>query len=211
MNLLKLMRLLVTSFGNDASLTCMGSEFGFPDSYDARKNVNDSNSRIRYEEADEKGLRYKHIELWEACVNRVAKYLKWGSSSDVEVLVQDDNAKVLAYSRGQCLFAFNFHPANEQAKYKIRYPGGSTGTELMAVLDSDDPRFNGKSRGATSVVVEKDKYVTLSLAPRTAVVLTSKDAAGVKDLSEDKVLSVATIDDFVDLLNNKTFAPPARK
>jgi 1,4-alpha-glucan branching enzyme/glycosyltransferase involved in cell wall biosynthesis len=211
-NLLKLTRLLVTSFGNDASLTCMGSEFGFPDSLDARLHTSDSNSRIRYEEADEKGLRYKHIELWEACINRVSKLLKWHTTSDVEVLVQDDNAKVLAYSRGPCLFAFNFHPANEQAKYKIRFPGGSTGTELMAVLDSDDPRFNGKSRGATSVKVEKDKYVTLDLAPRTAVVLASKDAPGVSDLPGDKVLSVATIDDFVDLLEStKKYSPPARK
>lgn len=209
MSLHKLIRLLVTSCGSDASLTCMGSEFGFPDSFDARNHMQGPTSRIRYEDADEKGLRWKHLEFFEACMNRIAALLKWNSVPNVDVLVQDDNIKVLAFARGKCLFAFNFHPCNEVQRYKIRYPAGSSGTELVAVLDSDDARFNGKNRGVTSVVVEKDKYVTLSLAPRTAVVLATKDAA--RDLPGDQVLSIANVDDFIDYMPPaKAFCPPPR-
>jgi 1,4-alpha-glucan branching enzyme/glycosyltransferase involved in cell wall biosynthesis len=190
----KLIRLLVTSFG-DATLTCMGSEFGSPDSFDARSHITGLRSHIKYGDADEKGLRYKHLELFEACMNRTANFLKWNLVPEVNVLVQDDDRKVLAFARGRCLFAFNFHPCNAADHYKIRYPGCPK--DLQVVLNTDDVRFNGKSKGVTKVVVNQS-LVTLCLPARTAMVLTSAEAA--KSMQGDKVLSVSNVDFFIDLV-----------
>jgi hypothetical protein len=183
-NLHKLLRLLVTTFG-DACLTSMGSEFGHPDTFDARLG---NGGYVKYEDADNTGLRWKHLEMWEACMNRVAMLLKWHAEPDFVVLVQDEGHKVLALEKAKCLFAFNFHPC-EQVMKDIKYPAGSSGTEVAVVLDSDEQRFNGQGRGAATVKVEEDKYVSLTLPPRTAVVLASKEAA--KALQGDRVLALS--------------------
>eukprot|EP00746_Dinoflagellata_sp_MGD_P016869 gnl/MRDRNA2_/MRDRNA2_138367_c0_seq1.p1 gnl/MRDRNA2_/MRDRNA2_138367_c0~~gnl/MRDRNA2_/MRDRNA2_138367_c0_seq1.p1 ORF type:complete len:225 (+),score=45.90 gnl/MRDRNA2_/MRDRNA2_138367_c0_seq1:2-676(+) len=211
MSLLKLVRLLVNCFG-DASLTCMGSEFGFPDSFDARTWVNGPQAYVRYEDADTTGLRWKHLEMWEACMNRVSMLLKWHAMPNIDIIVQDDKAKLLVVGKAECFFAFNFHPWDEVLEYKIEHPGGKEYSELVTVLNSDEPRFSG--RGAANAEVKKGHlpprtYVMLTLPPRTAVVLASKDAA--KQLEDDKVLALTSVDDFVEALTMKTFFPPARK
>jgi len=197
-NLHKLTRLLVTCFG-DASLAVMGSEFGHSDTFDARyADQWTQKPLVRWEDADNKSLKWKHLEMWEAHMNRVSMLLKLHTEPIFDVLVQDDKAKVLALEKAKCLFAFNFHPSDEVSRYRIKYPGASSGTEVVVALDSNDPRFNGNGTGVTTVEVEKDKYVALTLPPRTAVVLASKEAA--KALEVDRVLAISSVDDFVDYL-----------
>lgn len=137
-------------------------------------------------------------------MNRTSMLLKWQAVPNVDVIVQDDKVQLVVLEKASCLFAFNFHPCDEISKYKIPYwhPGSTSGTELSAVLNSDDLRFGGEGRIAATVEVEKDNHVTLTLPPRTAVVFASKDA--VNALECDKVLALTSVDDFVEALKLKT-------
>ena len=62
-----------------------------------------------------------------------------------ELLVQDEQKKILIFRRKNCIFALNFSAAGSYADYGFAAPAG----EWIDVLDSDEARFNGFSRVAT--------------------------------------------------------------
>lgn len=119
--------------------------------------------------------------------------------------MQDEEKQLLAFVRKDCLFVFNFHPCNGAESLQVSYPsypGNSTSNpkSLAAVFLSDDPRFNGQSKtklGEPHPVqgAGKSRFVRLSLASRSAVVLAPENL--VEALQGDEVLQIPEIDQFV--------------
>ena len=63
-------------------------------------------------------------------------------SSAPELLVQDEEKKILIFLRKNCIFALNFSATGSFADYGFAAPEG----EWMDVLNTDEPRFNGFAR-----------------------------------------------------------------
>lgn len=206
MSMLKQLRLLVASLGSNATLTWMGSEFGQPDAFDMPRASNSySSSCARFDLADDKGLKFKHLEMFEMHVNCTESILKWLALPSANILVQDEEAKVLVYSRSSCLFAFNFHPSISQSSYSIAIPSTlGVAEDLIVVLDTEDARFGGCAR--PNVVSEMDKTLlrldrgtlSIKLSPRQAIVLAPSSCLSA--LKVEKALALQTVDEFVDLL-----------
>ena len=85
---------------------------------------------------------------------------------------QDDH--ILAFSRGNLLFVFNFHPTKSFEDYPI--PADTT--EYLLLLDTDADRFNGFGRVqpaqhffALSDTSDGPTHLSLYLPTRTALVL----------------------------------------
>ena len=56
-----------------------------------------------------------------------------------EKVWEDNDAKILAYRRGECLFVYNFHPFQSVEDYEIP----CIKSKYRIVLNSDSPDFNG--------------------------------------------------------------------
>merc|ERR1719317_1705496 len=118
--MLKQLRLLTASLGSDGVLTWMGSEFGQVDSADMPRLGNgETQMSISYSSADDKGLKFKHLDAFDLCLNRTMGALDWLSDPKHTILLADEERKLLVYARGDCVFAFNFHPAEACFAWKV--------------------------------------------------------------------------------------------
>lgn len=193
---LKQAHLLASSLGCDSMLSWMGSEFGQIDSADAPRAGNGfAEFRIAYNNADDKGLKLKHLELFNVCVNRTEAILNWLADPVLVTLAEDEESKVLAYARGGCVFIFNFHPTTNHDRYELALPVGlEVAQDLAVVLDSQEKRFGGGSSAVPTPTLARSK-LTIALPARTALVLAS--AAAKQRLAGDKLLA-AQADDLID-------------
>ena len=100
-------------------------------------------------------------------------------SASPELLVADEEKKILIFLRKNCIFALNFSPTGSFADYGFSAPSG----EWVDVLDTDEARFNGFARVQSGqshyTVAEKspngnqrfDSTLYLYLPARSALVL----------------------------------------
>ena len=95
-------------------------------------------------------------------------------------LAANEPDKVLAYVRGDLLFAFNFHPLQSYTDYGILVPPA---TSWQHLFDTDEKRFGGQGRIAKGgeylpELVDNGKelvqQIKLYLPARTATVLKRK-------------------------------------
>ena len=59
-----------------------------------------------------------------------------------ELLVSDEEKKILVFRRKNCIFALNFSPSGSFADYGLSAPEG----KWVDILNSDDARFDGFGR-----------------------------------------------------------------
>ena len=92
------------------------------------------------------------------------------------VKIHQDN-HILAFSRGDLLFVFNFHPTDSFENYPIP----AQAAEYLLRLDSDAERFNGFGRVqpdqhfyALTDTPDGPAHLSLYLPTRTALVLKSQ-------------------------------------
>mmetsp|Transcript_102176 Transcript_102176/g.327694 ORF Transcript_102176/g.327694 Transcript_102176/m.327694 type:complete len:677 (-) Transcript_102176:306-2336(-) len=210
---LRVVRLLATTLAGDASLTWMGEEFGHLSALDFPRRGNgfsEAAARVPFDVADAKGLRFRGLELFEACANRAQRALGWRAARAI-VVEQDEASKVLVFVRGPCLFAFNLHSSRVQERLALAAGLDGVGAldglpgELVVVLDTTDARFDGaagtgeESPAARRLIrLGSSGVLELTLPPLSALVLAHPDAA--EALREDPVLWLPSADAFVDLL-----------
>jgi 1,4-alpha-glucan branching enzyme len=103
-------------------------------------------------------------------------------------IYENNYDKVAAYTRGDLLFVFNFHPANSFTDYGIPVKG-----KYRILIDSDDPAFGGfdrvdrstlylSMRKASRQTLNMPFYLYLYLPSRTALVLKREPVKKVTDL-----------------------------
>lgn len=173
----KMIRLLTLSLSGGGYLNFMGNEFGHPEWIDFPREGNNwsyQHARRQWSLADNKDLKYHALnEFDKAMVHLITE--EHCLQSDVKLILQNEGDQVLAYSRGNCLFVFNFSPAKSYADYGIECPSG----DYKIILDTDDPNFAGfgnvdHSMTYTSRLQDGKTAVRLYLPSRTAVVLQKK-------------------------------------
>ena len=107
----------------------------------------------------------------------VLKSVKAFNKTPVQEIWHNDGDQVLAYSRGDLIFVFNFNPTRSFTDYGFLVPTGS----YSVILNTDDPAFGGNGLNDDSIthltsydpayVSEHKEYLKLYLPARTAMVL----------------------------------------
>ena len=127
MALHKMIRLVTISAGGDAYLNFMGNEF----------------ARRQWSLADNGLLRYAQLgEFDRAMIALVKKYgiLRDGYPYNLQM---DTQNQTMAFSHGDLLFVFNWHPSASIPNYevRVRVPG-----RYRPILSTDERRFGGTER-----------------------------------------------------------------
>ena len=184
MALHKMIRLATIGTCGDGYLNFMGNEFGHPEWIDFPREGNGWSykyARRQWSLADPDYLRYHFLRDFDkAMVGLVRK--NGLLVAKPELLVQDEEKKILVFRRKDCIFVFNFNATSSFADYGFSAPDGV----WKVILDSDDAAFGGFSRvngkvdhfsiaGASPNGNGKyDHHLMLYLPSRTAMVLKKK-------------------------------------
>lgn len=186
----KMIRLVTASTINGGYLNFMGNEYGHPEWIDFPRQGNGWShkyARRQWNLVDNKELCYHWLGDFDREMLSVVRQAfpatptaRKKTSQVVEVWHNDDD-QVLAYSRGELLFVFNFSPTRSYTDYGFMVPEGA----YQAVLNTDDKKFGGNGFADDSVrhLTNEDPLLTpqhkgwlkLYLPARTAVVLRKID------------------------------------
>jgi len=166
----KMIRLVTLATSGGGYLNFMGNEFGHPEWIDFPREGNGWSykyARRQWSLPDNPLLRYGGLQAFDA---EMVHYVKRESilSGSLQQLYVDEDRKVLIFSRGNSIFAFNFNPVASFGDFSFQAPEG---TYEMA-FNSDETRFGGFSRlGDKEQHVTVDGRLSLYLPCRTALVL----------------------------------------
>ena len=121
----KMIRLVTMATAGDGYLNFMGNEFGHPEWIDFPREGNGWSykyARRQWSLAEPDYLRYKYLLNFDNAMIRL------GKSEDIlsgrpELLVQDEEKKILVFKRINCIFAFNFNPCLSFSDYGFSNTG----------------------------------------------------------------------------------------
>ncbi|MBK9126682.1 MAG: alpha amylase C-terminal domain-containing protein [Phycisphaerales bacterium] len=143
MALHKMIRLVTFALGGEAWLNFMGNEFGHPEWVDFPREGNGFSyhyARRQWSLADDPLLRYHALNEFDRAMLRLdSEYGLLGRPQGEKIQTHEDN-KLLVFSRGPLLFAFNFHPTHSLVDHRIGVPHGG---DYKLVLNTDDIWFAG--------------------------------------------------------------------
>jgi len=145
----KMIRLATLATCGGGYLNFMGNEFGHPEWIDFPREGNGWSykyARRQWSLEDNSLLRYQGLAAFDkAMISLVRKTRQL--VSPIELLVADEEKKVLIFKRKKCIFAFNFHPSESFSDYGFAAPAG----EYVIALDSDSAEFGGFGRQNSGV------------------------------------------------------------
>jgi len=142
----KMIRLLTHGLAGEGYLNFMGNEFGHPEWLDFPRVGNNESyhyARRQWNLVDDKNLRYKCLNDFDAAMNNLEESSGWLASAPGYVSEKDEGDKVIVFERAGYLFCFNFHPQKSFSDYKVAV---DVAGEYSIVLDSDAPEFGGHAR-----------------------------------------------------------------
>ncbi len=140
----KMIRLVTAATAGDAYLNFMGNEFGHPEWIDFPREGNGWSfkyARRQWSLVDNDLLRYAPLNNFDAAMIHLVKEERILDERP-ELLVADEQKKILIFRRKNCIFALNFSPTGSFANYGFSCPEG----EYENVLDSDEQIFGGFAR-----------------------------------------------------------------
>lgn len=176
----KMIRLVTATTINGGYLNFMGNEFGHPEWIDFPREGNGWSykyARRQWDLADNQELAYHYMADFDADMLHLIKSAKSFEESSIQEILKNDNDQVLAYSRKDFVFVFNFNPKHSFTDYGLLVSPGT----YEVVLNTDNPTYGGY--GLTDDTVkhytisdplykaEKKEWLKLYIPARTAVVL----------------------------------------
>lgn len=184
MALHKMIRLVTASTINGGYLNFMGNEFGHPEWIDFPREGNGWSykyARRQWNLVDNKDLCYHYLGDFDREMLKVLKSKKDFQKLPVQEIWHNDGDQILAYSRGDLLFVFNFSPTRSYTDYGFMVPEGA----YEVLLNTDAKEFGGNGFADDSVchftnfdqLLQKDGkgWLQLYIPARSAVVLKRKD------------------------------------
>ena len=179
----KMIRLITSSTINGGYLNFMGNEFGHPEWIDFPREGNGWSykyARRQWNLVDNKELCYHYLGDFDREMLEVIKSEKNFQKLPVQEIWHNDGDQILAYSRGDLLFVFNFSPTRSYTDYGFMVPEGA----YEVVLNTDAKDFGGNGFSDDSVchftnfdpLLKKDGkgWLQLYIPARSAVVLKKK-------------------------------------
>ena len=173
MALHKMIRLITCACAGEGYLNFMGNEFGHPEWIDFPRESNGYSyhyARRQWSLADDASLRYRYLLDFDRAMIALMKDNRV-LSHPTKLLLHDEAAKILIFTKGEFLFAFNYHTANAyeaglDADHagaggtgkpgSANQPGGTGGPPRWeAVLHTDWAMFGGtRADGSGSLTYE---------------------------------------------------------
>lgn len=141
----KMIRLLTGSLAGEGYLNFMGNEFGHPEWIDFPREGNNYSyhyCRRQWSLADNKDLKYHYLQDFDKAMISLFKEHKVLKNSAINLWLKNDD-KVLIYSKGNLIFAFNFNANTSFEDYFI--PTMKDG-KYKAIFSSDGAEFGGFNR-----------------------------------------------------------------
>jgi 1,4-alpha-glucan branching enzyme len=176
----KMIRLITFGTSGGGYLNFMGNEFGHPEWIDFPREGNNWSYKYALRQwhlAENKDLKYCNLANFDKKMMMLHHDYKVLDNLPVNRIYENNTDKVVAFTRGESLFVFNFHPSLSFTDYGIPIKG-----KFRIVLDSDDPLFGGfdridRNRDYLSIkkaernIINAPLYLYLYLPSRTALVL----------------------------------------
>lgn len=176
----KMIRLATISTINGGYLNFMGNEFGHPEWIDFPREGNGWShkyARRQWNLVDNEELDYQYLGLFDKAMLDVVKSEKTFNKTPIQEIWHNDGDQILAFTRGDLLFVFNFSPIQSYVDYGLLVPTGT----YDVVLNTDAKIFGGNELNDDSVthftnfdalyVNEHKEWLKLYIPARTAMVL----------------------------------------
>jgi len=175
----KMIRLITLATAGDGYLNFMGNEFGHPDWIDFPREGNNwsyKHARRQWHLVDDPNLKYRFIAEFDRDMITLSKKFKLLQTSNLHLLYEHSDNKLLIFERAGLLFAFNFHPNRSYSDYRFEAAPG----KYKMILDTDAPQYGGHSRlagGQQHLTLDEitngrsSHQLSLYLPSRTALVL----------------------------------------
>lgn len=179
----KMIRLATAAAINGGYLNFMGNEFGHPEWIDFPREGNGWSykyARRQWNLVDNKELCYHYLGDFDREMLTAIKSEKNFNDTPVQEIWHNDGDQILAFSRGELVFVFNFSPTRSYSDYGFLVPEGS----YHVVLNTDARKFGGYGfaddtvehlTNADSLYADQHKgWLKLYIPARSAVVLRKK-------------------------------------
>ena len=155
----KMIRFITLTLACEGYLNFMGNEFGHPEWIDFPREGNGwsfHHARRQWSLADNGFLKYEWLLNFDAAMIKFAKKNKIMNKPAAENLWIDEKAKIIAFARGNLLYAFNFHPTESATKFFLHAHTTGAGN-YRAIFSTDKKEFGGQDR-----IDEKYIYSTIA-------------------------------------------------
>ncbi|MGP1424338.1 MAG: alpha amylase C-terminal domain-containing protein [Prevotella fusca] len=179
----KMIRLATAAAINGGYLNFMGNEFGHPEWIDFPREGNGWShkyARRQWNLVDNKDLCYHQLGDFDRNMLEVITSEKKFNETPIQEIWHNDGDQILAFSRGELIFVFNFSPSRSYSDYGFLVPEGS----YNVVLNTDAKEYGGYGFADDTVehftnadpLYEKDHkgWLKLYIPARSAVVLRKK-------------------------------------
>lgn len=170
----KMIRLLTLAGGGEGYLNFMGNEFGHPEWIDFPREGNGWSfqyCRRQWSLLDNHFLKYEELGAFDRQMLRLAKKYRIFDQSMADLVMVHNEDHVLAFTRNNLLFVFNFHPTKSFVDYPIHVPHG---VDYEVQLSTDDLPFGGQGRTGHVPYPTPGHVLRLYLPSRSAMVLSPK-------------------------------------
>ena len=164
----KMIRLVTLATAGDGYLTFMGNEFGHPEWIDFPREGNGWSykyARRQWSLCKPDYLRYKYLMNFDSDMIHLFREENLLDSRP-ELIVADEEKKVLIFRRKNFIFAFDFNPSGSFSGYAFDAPAG----EWKLELDSDEKSYDGFERLKEGELHKSDGKLTVYLPSRCALV-----------------------------------------
>jgi len=170
----KMIRLVTLATAGNGYLTFMGNEYGQPEWIDFPREGNGwsyKHARRQWSLIKDDNLRFKGLNDFDAEMIHLFAEEKLLSQPHYCYLAHETD-KILCFTRGECMFAFNFNPEKSFTDYSVEAPEGT----WDVLFSSDRAEFGGFGRideSVSHVTIPSDgkHYLKLYLPSRTVTVL----------------------------------------
>lgn len=150
----KMIRLFTMATAGDGYLNFMGNEFGHPEWIDFPREGNGWSykyARRQWSLSEPDYLRYRYLNNFDRAMISLCR-TEGLYDGKPELLVQDEEKKIVIFKRINCIFALNFNPEMSFADYGFGAPAG----RYVMVLTTDSREFDGFAR-----VGENEEHLTI--------------------------------------------------
>jgi 1,4-alpha-glucan branching enzyme len=187
----KMIRLITFSTAGGGYLNFMGNEFGHPEWIDFPREGNNWSykyARRQWHLVKNKDLKYEYLAAFDREMVKLQQNYKILDDLYIGRIYENSYDKVIAFTRGELLFIFNFHPNKSFTDYGIPLKG-----KFSILIDSDDPAFGGfdrinrkaiytSFRKAERQTLNVPFYLYLYLPSRTALVFKKEQIRKATDI-----------------------------
>ena len=152
----KMIRLVTAGTINGGYLNFMGNEFGHPEWIDFPREGNGWSykyARRQWNLVDNKELCYHYLGDFDKKMLKVIKSEPHFNDTPLKEIWHNDTDQILAFSRNQLIFVFNFSPTRSFSDYGFLVPNGT----YNVVLNTDSWEYGG-----FGFVDENVKHITLA-------------------------------------------------